>query len=105
MSKPDNLILLATLEDLQRIAATADAERLSVWRDQFRAEYPTAAATIETAMSQPTGAGLIAWLDSEFPALSIARRILGREWSDKLDRSIEYLHSNFHQETPHADDK
>lgn len=101
MSKPDNLILLATLEELQRIAATADAERLSVWRDQFRAEYPNAAATIETAMAQPTAAGLIAWLDSEFPALSIARRILGREWSDKLNRSIEYLHKNFHQETPH----
>jgi hypothetical protein len=100
MKPPDNLILLATLEELQRIAATADAERLSVWRDQFRAEYPTAAATIETALNQPTAAGLIAWLDSEFPALSIARRILGREWSDKLNRSIEYLHLNF-QEKPH----
>jgi hypothetical protein len=101
MKAHDNLILLATLEELQRIAATADAERLSVWRDQFRIEYPTAAETIEKALNQPTAAGLIAWLGSEFPALSIARRILGREWSDKLDRSIEYLHVNFHQETPH----
>lgn len=96
--KSDNLVLLALLEELQRIAATADAERLSVWREQFRLEYPQAAETIETALAQPTAGGLIAWLGAEFPALRIARRILGPEWSEKLDQSIAFLHFNFHQE-------
>lgn len=92
-----NLIHNSVIQQLLEIGQAADAQRLMVWKDEFASEYPELYKQISAGFACATAPELAEWLLAEFPALKIACRLMGPEWTAKFNQSVSFIHAQMHQ--------